>query len=230
MFLNDELRKEYQTILKNNGLTEREFKQLFRGKSPGLKFRIEDDLKFVTFYIGCDSLPYTVEIAKIKVDSILKCSKYNDYDTIQVMLISTYCIDRLVGSARNIFRNRTTTDLDKGIKDLVIHHILTQPELFYKSIKNSTTTDIKFEIVTIESGKIPKEVLKNHPWIFEGAFTVQNENILILCPLENCLEIAIKIFSSKFIAFKDFYKFSADYNELKNMITDKYKKIIIANI
>lgn len=228
MKLYDELTKKYNEILNKNNLTEREFKMLFKRKNPALKFKFDDDFQHVAFYIGCDSPQTMVEIATLNIDSILKESLYENYDTVEVMLISAYCMDRIVGATENEFRVKRTDEIDKGIRDLLTQDILSKPELFRKAIEKYTK--IKFDLVTLESGTIPDEVIKKYPWILEHAFTIQDENIFILYFTKNYLDTTFQIFSPCFIWMKDYYRSSVDYEELKNILTKrKYKKILIVN-
>lgn len=228
MKLYDELTKKYNEILNKNNLTEREFKMLFKGKKPALKFKFDDDFQHVAFYIGCDSSPTMVEIAILNIDSILKESLYENYDTVEVMLISAYCMDRIVGTTENEFRFKMTAGIDQGIRELLTQDILSKPELFCKAIEKYTR--IKFDLVTIESGKISDEVIKKYPWILEHSFIIQDENIFILYFTNNFLDTTFKIFSPGFILMKDYYRSSVDYEELKNILTKRrYKKILIVN-
>lgn len=216
MKLSEDLHKEYREILNKNGLAEREFKKLFRDKEPCLKFKVDDDLENVTFYIGCDTAPYMFELTKIKLESILKSSSYNNYDTVQVILLAIYCIDRLVGEERNKIRNTPTKELDKGIGNHVIEYIISRPELLCKVFKKYT--GISFDILNVNSDEIPKEVLDKHPWLAEKIFMIFNEDIFFVTPFENALEYALKIFDAYFISLKDFQRVSGSLFDLNVLI------------
>lgn len=216
MKLYDELTKKYNEILNKNNLTERGFKQLFSGKDPVLKFKIDDDLEFVTFYIGCCSSHDLLEISKIKLNLILQKSQFNIYETVQVMLIAVYCLDRLVGEERNKIRNMPTKTLDKGIGKQVIEYIISRPELLCKVFKKYT--GISFDILNVNSDEIPQEVLDKHPWLAEKIFMIFNEDIFFVTPFENVLEYALKIFDADFISLKDFQRVPGSLFDLNVLI------------
>lgn len=216
MKLSEDLHKEYREILNKNGLAEREFKKLFRDKEPCLKFKVDDDLENVTFYIGCDTAPYMFELTKIKLESILKSSSYNNYDTVQVILLAIYCIDRLVGEERNKIRNMPTKELDKGIGNHVIEYIISKPELFGKILKKCTETD--YDVLNVNSNALSQEMLSKHPWLEEKIFMIFNEDIFFVTPLENALENALKIFDADFISLKDFQRVSGSLFALNVLI------------
>lgn len=228
MLLSEDLRKEYREILNENGLAEREFKRLFRDKEPFLKFKVDDDLENVTFYIGCDTAPYMFKLTKIKLESILKSSSYNSYDTVQVILLAIYCMDRLVGEERNKIRNKTTKELDKGIGNQVIEYIISIPELLCKVFKKYT--GISFDILNVNSDEISKEVLNKHPWLAKKIFMIFNEDIFFVTPFENALEYALKIFDADFISLKDFQRVSGSLFDLNVLIQIYgYNKLLLTD-
>lgn len=228
MKLSENLRKEYREILNKNGVAEREFKQLFRDKEPYLKFKVDDDLENVTFYIGYDKSPYMFDLTKIKLDSILKSSAYNNYDTVQVILLAIYCMDRLVGEGRNKIRNMPVKELDKGIGNQVIEYIISRPELLCKIFKKYT--GINFEILNVNYDEIPQEVLDKHPWLAEKIFMIFNENIFFVTPFEKALEYALKIFDADFIPLKDFQRVSGSLFDLNVLIQIYgYNKLLLTD-
>lgn len=216
MKLSDDLRKEYREILNKNGVAEREFKKLFRDKEPCLKFKIDDDLEFVTFYIGCCSSHDLLEISKIKLNLILQKSQFNNYETVQVMLIAVYCLDRLVGEERNKIRNMPTKTLDKGIGNQVIEYIISRPELLCKVFKKYT--GISFDILNVNLDEITHEELDKHPWLAEKIFMIFNENIFFVTPFEDAFKNAIKIFNVDFISLKDFQRVPGSLFDLNVLI------------
>lgn len=145
------------------------------------------------------------------------------------MLISTYCIDRLVGIERNTLRNIFSEEIDKGIGNLVIKYIISNPDLLCKAFKKYT--GISFDILTVNAKGIPKKALEDYPWLMGRFFMIINGEISAFSPSEEVLENAVKIFNNDFIKSNDFQVDTAVFSDIYLIIhLFGCKKILIANI